>query len=120
MTVSEKHQRLAVDGEVDVAEHVQVEAGGGDDDVGVELPAGFAAGCRFSVKRSISSVTTEALPDANALEQVAVRDEGDALPPRPVAWREMRLDVVVGAEMRAHRGEQFLLHLLRFARTCGG
>ena len=29
-------ERLAVDGEVDVAEHAEVEAGGGDDDVGVE------------------------------------------------------------------------------------
>jgi len=32
---------------VDVAEHVEVEAGGSDDDVGVELLAGFGADAGF-------------------------------------------------------------------------
>ena len=54
-----------------------------------------------SVNRSISSVTTDALPDADALEQIAIGNEGDALPPRPVVRREMRRHVVVGAEYRA-------------------
>ena len=37
-----------------------------------------------SVNRSISSVTTDALPERIALEQVAIGHEGEALPPRPV------------------------------------
>ena len=32
-------ERLAVDREVDVAQHIHVEAGGGDDDVGVQMVA---------------------------------------------------------------------------------
>ena len=68
----------------------------------------------FSVKRSISSVTTEALPDGDALEQVAIRNEGDALPPRPVARREVRVDVVVLAEIAPRTAaEQLRLHRLR-------
>ena len=38
-----------------------------------------------SVKRSISSVTTEALPSAMRCEHVAVGDEGEALLPGAVA-----------------------------------
>ena len=56
-------QRLAVDDEVDVAQHADVEARGRNDDVGVELLAGFEQDAR-SRERSISSVTTEALPPA--------------------------------------------------------
>jgi hypothetical protein len=33
-------QRLAVDGECDVAQDAEVESGGGDDDVGFQIPAG--------------------------------------------------------------------------------
>ena len=38
-----------------------------------------------SVKLSISSVTTEALPARDRLQEIAVGNEGDALPPWPVA-----------------------------------
>ena len=41
-----EHQRLAVDGEVDIAEDAEMEAGGGDDDVGIELLRRISAGCR--------------------------------------------------------------------------
>ena len=67
----------------------------------------------FSVKRSISSVTTEALPRLDALEQVAIGNEGDALPPRPVVRREVRLDVVILAEIGFDRRQQLLLGRFR-------
>ena len=49
------------------------------------------------------------LAGLDGLEQVAVRNEGDALPPRPVTRREVGRDVVVGSEIGLHRGQQILL-----------
>ena len=74
----------------------------------------------FSVKRSISSVTTEALPRLDALEQVAVRNEGDALPPRPVFRREVGRDVVVLAEIGLDRRQQILLRRFRLRKGLAG
>ena len=50
------------------------------------------------------------LAGADRLQEVAVGDEGDALPPWPVIRREMRVDVVVGAKIGADRRQQLLLH----------
>ena len=69
VTVSAKSTRLAVDRESDVAKHIQIEARRRNDDVGVQLFAGLQAGCRFAVKRSISSVTTVVLPVGIALNR---------------------------------------------------
>src|SRR6185312_16602985 len=60
------------------------------------------------------------LAGAYPLEQVPVWDEGDALPPRPVARREMRPDVEIGTEIGTHRAEQFALHRLRFGERAVG
>ena len=77
-------QRLAVDDEVDVAQDVQVEAGGGDDDVGLELLAGLQQDARFGEAVDLVG-DHRGLAGRDALEQVAVRHEGDALAPGPVA-----------------------------------
>ena len=57
------------------------------------------------------------LAAGDALEQIGIGHEGDALPPRPVARREMRLDVVVRTEHRADLADQLLLHLLRLVKA---
>ena len=62
------------------------------------------------MKRSISSVTTEAVTGTDTFEQVAVRNEGDALPPRPIGRREVRVHVVVRTEVGAHAAQQLLRH----------
>ena len=56
-----------------------------------------------SVNRSISSVTTDALPERMPLNRSPSGHERDALPPRPVGRREVRRDVVVGAEIARGR-----------------
>jgi len=66
-----KVQRLAVDGKADVAEHAEVEAGGADDNVGVEhlarLQPDAAFGEGFDLVRD-----HRGLAFADALEQVGV------------------------------------------------
>ena len=56
-----------------------------------------------SVNVSMRSVTTDALPVADRLEQVAVGHEAQALVPRVVARLEVRVDVVAGAAAAARR-----------------
>src|SRR5205085_6034472 len=60
------------------------------------------------------------LAGTDRLQEIAVRDEGYALPPRPIARREMRFEIVVRAEISANPGQQFLLHLLRFGEGTVG
>ena len=106
-------ERLAVDHEVDVPQHIEVEAGRGDDDVGLEQLAGLQENARL--REAVDLVRDDGcLAGGDAPEQVAIRDEGDALPPRPVARREVRVDVVVGTEIGANARQQLLLHDLRF------
>ena len=50
------------------------------------------------------------LAAGDALEEIAVRHEGDALLPRAVFRREMLVDIEIGPEEFAHAGQQFLLH----------
>src|SRR6185437_2880582 len=84
--------RLAVDGERDVAEDRQVEARGGDDDVGGDLLTG--ADLYPMLGERLDGVGDDrGLPLAQRREQIAVRDDGDALLPRPVAGGEMPIDV---------------------------
>ncbi len=52
----------------------------------------------LSVKVSIVSVTTEALPSRDRLEEVAVGDQAHALVPGVVAGREVLVDVVAGGQ----------------------
>ena len=81
-------QRLAVDRKRDVAEHAEIEPGRGDDDVGLELVAGFQENALFG--EAVDLVGDDrGLAALDALEQVGIGNEGDALPPRPVFRREM-------------------------------
>ena len=109
MTVSAKSSGLPSIGEVDVAQHIQIEAGGGDDDVGLELLAGLQANAVLGEALDLVG-DHRGLAGTDALEQVAVGNEGDALPPRPVGRREVRVHVVVGTEVRAHAAQQLLRH----------
>ena len=68
-----------------------------------------------SVKLSISSVMTDALP-ADPLEKIAIRDEGDALSPRSVARRKVRFNIVGWAKIGAHAAQQLFFHRLRLVK----
>ena len=57
-----------------------------------------------SVKVSIWSVTTEALPDRIASNRSLFGHQAQPLVPGIVARREMGLDVVVRPELLAHAG----------------
>ena len=70
--------------------------------VTIRSASSSAPDCRrrpFSVNVSIWSVTTDARPGADRLEQVAVGNEAQALIPRVVAGLEVRVDVVAGREL---------------------
>ena len=109
-------ERLAVDLEGDVPEHVEIEAGGGDDDVRFELSAGFQ---QDALRRECVDFVSDngRLAGADAAKDVAVRHEGDALAPGPVVRREMGLDVESRAQVSAHAGDQFLLHRFRILES---
>ena len=93
--------RFAVDGERDVAEDRQVETRGGDDDVGRDLLTG--ADLYPVLGERVDGVGDDrGLPLAQRREQIAVRDDGDALLPRAVAGGEMLVDVEALGQQRAH------------------
>src|SRR5262249_1433395 len=48
------------------------------------------------------------LAAGDALEQIGVGDEGDALPPRTIAGREVAVDVVLGSKQVANDADQLL------------
>ncbi len=103
--------RHAVDGEVHLAEGDHLEPGRRDDDVGIEMPAGFELDPRFGERhdpighhRGCSCV--------DGVEQVAVRHETQALVPGRVARREVGVDVVVGPECLAHAADEQLFRLV--------
>ena len=80
----------------------QVEAGGGDDDVGLELLAG--ADPDAGLGELVDGVGDDRrLPLAEGREEVAVRDDRDALLPRPVAGAEVLVDVEALGQQRADR-----------------
>ena len=99
-TVFVQLDRRAVHGELHAAEHQQVQAGGGDDHVGLQLGA----------RRELEPLLGERLDAvghdrraarADRLEQVAVGHEAQALVPRVVARREVGVDVVAVAAGRS-------------------
>ena len=109
-----EHQRLPVDDDIDIAEHAEMKAGRRDDDVGGERLAGFEQDA--GPGEAVDLVGHHGrLARLDAVKQIAIRHERDALPPWPVARREVRIHVVIGAEDRADRTEQFLLHCLGLA-----
>src|SRR5438067_1377431 len=87
---SRNDQQFAVDHEGDVAERAEVEAGRGDDDVGLEAVAALQLDAGLGEALDLVG-DDRGLAGMDRLQQVAVGDEGDALPPRPIAWREMRV-----------------------------
>ena len=105
----------AVHVEVDVAEARQLNAGGDDDDVGLQDVAG----------RQLDAVRHEALDGvgdhrrlarADRREKVAVRQQTEAFSPRPVAGREVLLHVVAFGQRRGGHADQFLRHHLRLGQ----
>src|SRR5208283_5875913 len=111
--------RFAVDGERDVTEDRQVEAGGGDDDVGRDLLTG--ADLYPMLGERLNGVGDDrGLPLAQGREQVAVRDHGDALLPRAVAGGEVLLDVEAFRQQWAHGLDKERVQLVRrFQRRPG-
>src|SRR5215472_11050526 len=87
-----------------------MEAGRGDDQVGFQKLARFQLNAGLGEGLDVAR-DNRGLPGRDRLQEVAVRYEGDALPPRPVARREVPIDRIVRAEIGAHAGEQFLLYL---------
>src|SRR6185503_11258137 len=102
-----KSQLLAVDKEVDVAEHANVEARRGNDNLGVELLSGFEQDTRGLEPFDLVGYH-RCLAASDALEQIGIRNEGDALSPGAITGREVRLDVVIGAKEVANDANQFL------------
>src|SRR5437762_14242749 len=90
-----------------------MKSGRGDDDVGVEQLTGFQQDAgRGDALDFVSD--DRGLSGADRLQQIAVGDEGDALPPWPTARREMRAALVIGSETTAYAGQQPALHRARF------
>src|SRR2546423_1402432 len=75
----------------------------------MSLSSGRKTGVTFR-----SPIADRGISGADRLQQIAVGDEGDALPPWPIARREMRVDLVIGTEITAYAGQQLALHLVRF------
>ncbi len=99
-------QGLAVDFELDVAHNAEVEAGGGDDDVGLKF---FPRLEQNAARREAVDFVGDhrGFARGDALEDVAIGDKGDALPPGAVVRGEVGLDVIVRAEEGADAGQQF-------------
>ncbi len=102
-------ERLPVDLEADIAQDAEVEAGGRDDDVRLKFPARFQAD---AVLRECLDLVGDdrRLARFDALEDVAIGDEGDALPPWPVGWGEVLLHVEVRPQVGSDAVDQLLLH----------
>ena len=95
----------------DVAEGRQVEAGGGDDDVGLDLLA-RADPDPLLGERLDRVGDDRGLPLPQRREQVAVRDDGDALLPRAVARGEVLLDVEALGQQRRIASMRNVVQLL--------
>jgi hypothetical protein len=104
--------RLAVDGERDPTEEAEVEAGGGDDDVRLELLPGGEPDPGLGER--LDGVGDHRRPPlAQCREQVPVGDDGEALLPRAVAGVEVLVDVEPLGEQRAHRLDEERPQLVR-------
>ena len=112
--LARKIDGAAVDVDLEAAEHLQIEPGRGDDDVGVELAAVLQPDAFLSETVDLGGHDRSALvPDR--LEQVAVRHQAQPLVPGIVARREMGGHVVVGTERHPDAAEDHLLDLGRLA-----
>ena len=100
--VSGSSTSRAVDRELHAAERQQVQAGGGDDEVGLELVARPQPqpllGERLDL---VGDDRRSAL--RQRLEQVAVGHQAQALVPRVVAGREVGVDVVARRQLALQR-----------------
>ena len=111
-------ERLAVDHEVDVAQHIEVEPGGGGDDVGFQDRTGLQ-------QQTLGNEAVDLIGDhgdlagPQRLHHVAVGENGDALAPRAIGRREMLGDLI-GADIGLDTGQQLLRHRLRLLETAAG
>ena len=104
-------ERLPVDGEVDVAQHAQVEAGGRDHHVGID-PAPRSKHDAVFVERLDVIGDHGGLARGDASEQVPVGHERHPLAPRVVGGREVGLDVVALGQHVGHHLDQFVFDQL--------
>ena len=95
---SGKIKRFSVYREGDIAKRQQVEAGRGDDDIGIEMIAGCQSDACFG---EILDVIGDdgGLAGRDAFEQVTVGQGGQPLPPRTVVRDEMRIHRIVRPEI---------------------
>ena len=112
-------EHLAVDGHYDIAEHRHVEAGRGDNDVGLELAARFQQDAGLG-ERLDAIGHHRGLAGADFLVKIAVGDIRQTLAPRPVTRGEVGLDIEVLAEMMARGVEQLLLQPLGLLERAAG
>ena len=117
--VGVRDPRFAVDGERDVTEDRQVEAGGGDDDAGGDLLTG--ADLYPMLGERLNGVGDDrGRPLAQGREQITVRDDGDAPLPRAVAGGEVLFDVEALRQQRADGLDEERVQLVRrFQRRPG-
>ena len=90
--------------ELDPAEGQQVQPGGGDDDVGLELARPTASRMPRSVKRLDAVGDDRRAAASDRLEQVAVGHGAQPLVPRVVARAEVRVDGVALGQLALGRG----------------
>ena len=103
-------ERLAVDGEVHLADGDELEPGRGDDDVRVDALAGRQPDA--GLVEALDRVGHDrCLARVDRAVQVAVRDQAQPLIPRVVVRREVLLDHLVAERVTGH-AEQLLAHLV--------
>ena len=101
----------AVHGEGDITEDAQVQARGRNDYLGRKRVTGLQLDPLFRERGDLVGYESD-LPGRNFLEQVAVRNQGQALLPGPVLRREMLLDVEVLGKEPPDAIDQFRLYEL--------
>ena len=103
---------ISVDHEVHLAEGDQVQAGGSNDQVGLEFLAGLEPDSRLSERVDVvGDHRCISRPDRPV--EVAIREQAQALVPGVIGRREVGVDVIVGAESLPDPVQQQFLHLLR-------
>src|SRR5690606_8618980 len=103
---------LPVYRERNITHEAHVEAGSGDDDVGIKVLAGFEQQPAPSEVLDLVG-SDRRFSFAYRLEQISVGNEADPLLVRLVGRSEMGLDIVVRAKSSTHLCYQFLLQGFR-------
>jgi hypothetical protein len=89
----------------DAAHQLDLQAGGGDHDIGFDLLAGFEPQPGGREPLDLAGHHRHA-SSLHRIEQISVRQQAEALVPRLVSRREMTIDVVAGGKKIPHRLDQ--------------